>query len=108
MAAPALPKVSFNLTTQGNVALVSYLLVLVAMFFPMNGAAEGEQAPKYNFGERFFAALMMLIPMALSVYTINCLVAGQCSVWSWINAVIILVWALLIFISAVFASFARK
>jgi hypothetical protein len=63
-------------------------------------------SPKYNLTERLFIILMMLIPFGLSIYSINCFVVGKCVTWSWIHAIIILLWVVLFVMGAVF--FSRK
>jgi hypothetical protein len=48
--------------------------------------------PQYNLGLRVILLLFLLLPMILSVYSINCMMVGGCRTWSWIQTVLILVW----------------
>jgi hypothetical protein len=85
-------------------ALVGYVLVAIAIFIPVKSES-GKQEP-YNVSNRLLVLLTMLIPAVLSVYTINCLVQGSCNIWSWINAILVFLWSLLILGVALYGAFA--
>ena len=42
-------------------------------------------------------------PIALSIYSINCMMVGQCVVWSYVQAIVLAIWVLL-FMTATFIS----
>jgi ABC-type transport system involved in multi-copper enzyme maturation permease subunit len=92
------------LSTQALTALVGYVAVAIAMFIPMK-PADPSNPEEYHLQNRLLVVAMMIIPAALSVYTINCLVEGSCSVWSWIHSIIVFLWALLILSVAIYGAF---
>jgi len=92
------------LSTQALTALVGYVAVAIAMFIPMK-PADPSKPEEYHLQNRLLVVAMMIIPAALSVYTINCLVEGSCSVWSWIHSIIVFLWALLILSVAIYGAF---
>ena len=52
----------------------------------------------YNFGQRLLLCLLLCIPFALSVYSVNCMMVGNCLWWSWIVTVATVLWALLVLV----------
>lgn len=103
---------SVKLSTPAYAVAIGYLIVLVVILLPfnINNVVDPELAmelsPKYNLTERLFIIFLMLVPFGLSIYSINCFVVGNCVIWSWIHAVIVLLWVVLFVSGAVF--FSRK
>ena len=101
-----------KLSNPAYAAAIGYLIVLVVILLPfkLNNVVDpelaAEMSPKYNLTERLFIILLMLVPFGLSVYSINCFVVGKCVVWSWIHAIIVLLWVVLFVLGAVL--FSRK
>ena len=100
------PMMGFELTMPAMIALVAYLimaLVIILPFeFPVVDQETGkEYIVKYDLGQRIVVLLLMTIPIALSVYTINCMMAGQCMVWSYVVSLVTVFWVALFIISAV-------
>jgi hypothetical protein len=93
-----------DLSNQAIAALTGYVLVAIAIFIPIKSDPKNPES--YNVGNRLLVLLTMLIPAVLSVYTINCLVQGSCEIWSWINAVLVFLWSLLILGVALYGAFA--
>jgi hypothetical protein len=94
-----LPKVPTYFSTQAQVAMLGYIILAVAIMLPVNIEKE-----EYNLTERVVSLLMMLLPMVVSIYTINCLVKGSskgglpCDVLAWLNSSSILVWSILVLV----------
>jgi hypothetical protein len=103
---------AIQLSNPAYAVAVGYLVVLIVILLPfnINGVVDPQVAStlssRYNLAERLFLVLLMLIPFGLSIYSINCFVVGKCVVWSWIHAVIVLLWVILFVLGAVF--FSRK
>ena len=93
-----------NLSRQGRVALIGYVLLVVALLLPVQNP---NNTPDYNLGGRLISILTMVIPMAISVYTINCMVVGvskgglPCTVLAWLNSGSVLVWSAFILLFTV-------
>jgi len=87
-----------NLSTPAYIAAVAYLiLVIVILFAPASYMIQGTETDKpQSFSHKLVSVVLLLIPIALSIYSINCFVVGGCVVWSWINAVSVLLWVLLL------------
>ena len=101
-----------KLATPAYAVAIGYLIVLIVILLPFNisDVIDPEMAAsmstQYNLVERLFIILLMLVPFSLSVYSVNCFVVGKCVVWSWIHAVIILLWVIMFVAGAVL--FSRK
>jgi hypothetical protein len=97
-----------ELSTPAYIASVAYLiLVLVIIFTPASKVmhvqgSENEQPS--TFASKLVSIVLLLIPVALSIYSINCFAVGGCVVWSWINAVSVLLWVLLLVLVLVLSS----
>jgi hypothetical protein len=87
----------FSLSGPAVVALISYSVVLLAMFFPIR-PKPGQEKTDYRLWDRVFLTLVMLVPISLTVYSVNCMMVGNCRTWSWIQAVLIAVWSIAVFV----------
>jgi hypothetical protein len=95
----------FTLQAPAYVAALAYLILVVVILLPFEFPAYDEVTGqeyivKYDISQRLIALLLMTIPIALSIYTINCMVAGSCFIWSWVVAVITVIWVLIFVITA--------
>jgi predicted neutral ceramidase superfamily lipid hydrolase len=85
---------------QAKLAILGYVLLSIAFFLPINNAEE--EHIKYNLTERMGSFLTMLLPISISVYTINCMVVGvssggmPCNVLAWVNSLSVVVWSTLV------------
>jgi hypothetical protein len=87
------------------VALVGYAILIFIVLTPIEMFVFDEKSgqyvkQKYSFGYRALIALLLLFPFLLSVYGINCMVVGDCILWSWIVALLTLLWAILVVVAA--------
>lgn len=96
---------ALELSKPAMLAAVSYLIMGLAILLPLNiGGVDpvyGEDLKKYNVARRVLIVIIMLIPIGLSIYSINCMMVGKCVVWSWVNAIAIAVWVLLFLMASV-------
>jgi len=95
----------FSLTTPAVIAFIAYailaLVIILPFEFPVTDERTGEtHIVKYNLTERFVALLLLIVPTALSVYTINCMMAGNCVLWSYVVSFVSVFWVVLFIISA--------
>ena len=87
-------------SNQAKLAIVGYVLLSLAFFLPIKGPENKEV--KYNLSERVLSFAAMLIPIIISVYTINCMVVGvseggiPCNVLAWLNSISVFVWSFII------------
>jgi len=91
---------------QAVVAVLGYIILGVVVLLPYDMYVHDEETDTqekrpYNAGSRILLLILLLFPFALGVYTINCMVVGGCTVWSWIVALATLLWAAIVIVSAI-------
>ncbi len=96
----SLPVLDIAVSKPAFLAAISYIIMAFTIIMPFN---IGDGMP-YSFGYRFLLLLIMLIPIVLSVYSVNCMFVGKCYLWSWVNAVAIAAWVLLFVLAVVLSS----
>jgi len=65
-------KFNFKLSRPALIALVAYFIMALIILL-----------------------LLLLIPIALSVYSVNCMIVGNCWIWSYCNAILIAAYVIL-------------
>jgi hypothetical protein len=93
-----------RITYPGIVTLVGYAILVFIVLLPIDMYTYDDKSntyvkQKYNFGYRFLLAVLLLFPFLLSVYSVNCMMVGQCVTWSWIVAILTMLWAVIITVS---------
>ena len=83
------------LSFQGKTTLVAYIILMISFFIPLKNDK--------SFTKKLALGVILLIPISLSIYTINCLVTGSkgkfgfgCNIMAWMNSISIFVTAVLI------------
>ena len=83
------------LSFQAKTTLVAYIILMISFFIPLKNDK--------SFTKKFALGVILLIPISLSIYTINCLVTGSkgkfgfgCNIMAWMNSISIFVTAVLI------------
>ena len=97
----------FHIEKPTFIAAVAYIVLAFMILLPLNiGELDKkyESNKTYNLQYRLFLVLIMLIPIGLSLYSINCMVSGKCMLWSYINAIFICIWVLIFVIAAILAN----
>lgn len=102
-----------NLHTPAIIAFIGYIIMVLVVLLPFEYPVYDETNDKvyivkYDFAQRLITLLLLTIPIALSVYTINCMMAGQCLVWSYAVAIMTVFWVALFVIGALVYTFGRK
>lgn len=87
-----------SLSRPAFLACVSYIILAFALLIPMGLMEEKEHRPKYNFTNRVLLVIIMIIPICLSIYSINCMVVGGCNAWAWIQSIAVAIWVALFII----------
>jgi hypothetical protein len=102
-----------SIARPAQLALAGYALVCLSVFFPMPADDRDEKGRySYRLKERLVVLGLLLLPMALSILSIHCMVSGEgetavCGTWSWVNAAIVMMWALLVTIGAGLGAFSK-
>lgn len=102
-----------NLYTPAIIAFVGYIIMVLVVLLPFEYPVYDESndkvyVVKYDFSQRLITLLLLTIPIALSVYTINCMMAGQCMLWSYAVSIMTVFWVALFVIGALVYTFSRK
>lgn len=108
MAIKTTKVLSVPMTTPAIVTLVCYAIIIFIVLLPIDmfvySRASGEYVKsEYDFGYRVLLSLLLLFPFLLSVYSVNCMMVGNCTLWSWIVTFLTVIWAVLITVTT-FAS----
>lgn len=95
------------------IALVGYIIMAVVILLPFEYPVYNEKddttyVVKYNFMHRLLTVIIMTIPVALSVYNINCLMSGSCMVWSYIVSFFVILWVSLFVLSSMIYTWSPK
>jgi hypothetical protein len=105
--------IGFQLQAPAYIAALAYLILVITILlpfeFPAYDEATGQEyIVKYDLGQRLIALLLMTIPIALSIYTINCMMAGNCVIWSYVVAVVTVIWVAIFVITALMYTFRKR
>lgn len=98
---------AMELSKPAILASVAYLVMAFVILVPLDNRKNCDPTKDsscYNFGRRVLTLIIMLIPIGLSIYSINCMVIGKCIIWSWVNSVFIALWVLLFIVAIVMSS----
>lgn len=94
------------------IALIAYAILAVIIILPFDFPVRGENGRKYivkyNFWQRFLTVLLMIVPVALSLYSINCLMSGNCVVWSYAVTAVTAIWVLIFGVMAALYTWSPK
>jgi hypothetical protein len=93
-----------SITTPAIVTLVGYAIIVFIVLLPIdmyvyNKDAQENVKQEYSFSHRLLISLLLLFPFLLSVYSVNCMMVGNCTLWSWVVALLTLLWAVLVTIT---------
>ena len=104
---PTMIKVTdgLRLTLPAIVTLVGYLIMAIIIMVPFDMYAWDDTRAeyvryKYDLSQRIFLLLLLMFPLLLGVYSVNCFVVGKCHVLSWVVALITIVWASAVIVAA--------
>ena len=90
-----------RVTSPAVVTLVGYAILVFIVLLPVDMYTYDDKTnayvkQRYSFGYRLLIALLLLFPFLLSVYSVNCMMVGECALWSWVVALLTLLWAIVI------------
>ena len=99
------PSAGLRITSPAVVALIGYAILVFIVLLPIDMYVYDDKTDKYvkqkySFPYRFLVALLLLFPFLLSVYSVNCMMVGSCTLWSWVVALLTLLWAVVITVTA--------
>ena len=94
-----------RLTLPAIVTLVGYVIMAIIILVPFDMYAWDDKRNeyvryKYDLSQRIFILLLLMFPLLLGVYSVNCFVVGKCFVLSWVVALITIIWASAVILAA--------
>ena len=94
-----------QLTRPAAVALVGYAMLALTVLLPIDMIAYDPKhakyvSYKYSFAQRLVLVILLLLPFALGVYSVNCMMVGKCVLYSWVVALLTLVWSAVVILLA--------
>ena len=95
-----------RLTSPAVVTLIGYAILVFIVMLPVDMYTYDDKTQKYikqkySFGYRLLIVLLLLFPFLLSVYSVNCMMVGSCTLWSWVVAMLTLLWAVIITVTTI-------
>lgn len=88
-----------GMSTPAVIAAVAYIIVALTIILPFKIPVTNDQGDTvilpYNITQRLLILLILTIPTFLSVYSLNCMMVGQCVIWSNIVAALTVLWAIM-------------
>ncbi len=108
---------SFNpstfLTTPAYILLIAYVIVGIVILLPFelkvyNDVSQEYEIIEYKFMHRLLLILYLLLPIILHVYSVNCMMVGNCTIWSYVYTFIHVTWILVFIFIAFSYAFAKK
>lgn len=102
-----------DLYTPTIIAFIGYIILAITIILPFEYPVYNEQdgsmyVLKYDFFQRLIMLLIMTIPIILSIYTINCMIGGNCILWSYVVTIMTVLWIVIFVISAIVYTFHNK
>lgn len=101
------------LSTPAVMMLVAYCVMALIILLPLEMPVYDEQTGEYtvieyNFGHRILMLLFIAIPVIASVYSVQCMMVGECTVWSYIVSIVHVFWVAVFVLVALIFAFRRK
>ena len=98
------PAKGLVMTAPAVVTLVGYGILILIVMLPVDMYNYDDKTgnyvkQKYSFWYRFLIALLLILPFALSIYSVNCMMTGICTLWSWVVALLTLLWSVVIVVT---------
>lgn len=95
-----------RMSTPAVVALVGYVILAAVVLLPFDMYTYDDKRNAYaknpyRFGQRFVIVILLLLPFFLGVYSVNCMMVGNCRIWSWVVAVATVLWACIVIMAAI-------
>ena len=100
------------LSTPAVIAFVAYLVLALIIILPFEIPVKDDKTGeivvlKYNFFERLLILLLISLPLAFYIYSINCMMVGNCEVLSYLIAFLTVIWVGVMVIMAFMYTFSR-
>ena len=90
-----------KLSKPAMLAAIAYFILSIVVLLPFKVDESSTSVRVPSLPKRIVTLILLVIPMALSIYSINCMVSGKCIVWAWVQSLALGIWVIL-FVTATF------
>jgi len=102
-----------NVSTPAYIMMIAYIIVGIVILLPFelkvyNDVTQEFEIIEYNLAHRVLLILYLLLPVCLHIYSVNCMMVGNCTIWSYVYTLIHVIWILVFIIIAFSYAFGRK
>lgn len=85
------------LTSPAYATLVAAVFLGIVVLLPRNikvydPETDKVQIVEYSLKSRLVMLILLSIPMIVHIYAINCMVSGQCHLFAWVVATLLILW----------------
>ena len=98
-----------RISSPAFIALAAYVILGITVLLPFEYPTVDENNEvwivPYDLGQRLITVLLMTIPVALSIYSINCMMVGKCNVLSYIISLVTVLWVAIFVVMAFMYTF---
>ena len=103
----------FTISTPAAIMLIAYGIMIVTIILPFeiplyNDETNQYDVIQYNFWQRILLILYLALPVIASVYSVNCMVVGNCNIWSYVVTFVHVLWVSIFIIIAFMYAFGKK
>jgi fumarate reductase subunit D len=95
-----------GLSLPAGITCIAYIVLLILILLPIqlrvhNRETQRYETIAYSFSERLLMVLLLSLPFALTVFSINCMVTNgaACNIWAYIVAGMISIYVLIVVVS---------
>jgi hypothetical protein len=88
-----------KLSSPAYMTLVAALVLGIVILLPTNirvydPDTDDVRILEYNLKKRLVMLLFLSLPMAIHIYSVNCLTVGSCNLFAWFVASLIVLWVI--------------
>jgi hypothetical protein len=104
---------TIKLTAPAHIALVAYAILALLIILPFQLPVYNENTDRYyilqyNVWQRLLLLVFIALPISLSVYSVNCMMVGNCAVLSYVSSLMIVMWIAITVIYAFLFTFSKE
>jgi hypothetical protein len=96
-----------KLSSPAYMTFIAGLVLAIVIILPTNIKVYDPDTDKisiieYDIKKRLIMLLFLSLPMAIHIYSVNCMVVGSCNIFAWFVAALILLWVVAFSVIAFF------
>lgn len=89
----------FKLSTPAYITFIAAIILGIVVLLPTNirvfdPDTNNVRVVEYDLKKRIIMLLFLSLPMAVHIYSVNCLVVGNCNLFAWFVSSLIVLWVI--------------